>query len=117
MEPNESVDGDFIKQSIEAVFSQNTLCVKPIECPDYIAEVVNVFTEQMKKRGIRLETISNKDYQIIFKATSDNGSAMLRLWYGTSSENHSKGFINKIEVFDITDTSIANEVRHIKDCY
>ena len=114
MEPNESVDVDFIKQSIEAVFAQNTSSVKSTGVPDYITEVVNVFTKQMKKRGIRLETISSKDYQIICKATSDNGGAVLRLWYGTSSENHSKGFINKIEVFDITDTSIANEVRQMR---
>ena len=114
MEPNESVDVGFIKQSIEAVFAQNTSSVKSTGVPDYITEVVNVFTEQMKKRGIRLETISSKDYQIICKATSDNGGAVLRLWYGTSSENHSKGFINKIEVFDITDTSIANEVRQMR---
>lgn len=114
MEPNESVDVDFIKQSIEAVFAQNTSSVKSTGVPDYITEVVNVLTKQMKKRGIRLETISSKDYQIICKATSDNGGAVLRLWYGTSSENHSKGFINKIEVFDITDTSIANEVRQMR---
>ena len=38
---------------------------------------------------------------------------MLRLWYGTSLESHSKGFVNKIEVFGITDSTIANEVREM----
>lgn len=114
MEPNELVDATFIKQSIETVFSQTLLCNQPTVCPDYITEVVNVFIEQMKVRGIQLEIVSSKDYQIICKATSDNGNATLRLWYGTSLENHSKGFINKIEVFDITDTAIANEVRQMR---
>lgn len=38
---------------------------------------------------------------------------MLRLWYGTSMESHSKGFFNKIEIFDITDATIADNVRKI----
>lgn len=114
MEPNELVDATCIEQSIETVFYQTPSCNKPVVCPDYIMEVVNVFIKQMKERGLKLEILSSKDYQIICKVTSDNGNATLRLWYGTSLENHNKGFINKIEVFDITDTAIVNEVRQVR---
>ena len=113
MEPNELVDATCIKQSIETIFAQAVSCNKPVETPGYILEVVNAFGEQMKERGFKLKVVFSKDYQIICKATSDNGNATLRLWYGTSMENHSKGFVNKIEIFDITDTTIANEVRKI----
>ncbi|MBQ7869169.1 MAG: hypothetical protein IJ355_02390 [Prevotella sp.] len=113
MEPNELVDATCIEQGIDTVFSQAVSCNKPVETPDYILEVVKAFGEQMKKRGFKLEVVSCKDYQIVCKVTSDNGNAMLRLWYGTNLESHSKGFVNKIEVFDTTDTTIANEVREM----
>lgn len=113
MEPNELVDTTCIEQCIDTVFSQAVSCNKPVETPDYILEVVKVFGGQMKERGFKFEVVSSKDYQIVCKVTSDNGNAMLRLWYGTSLESHSKGFINKIEMFDVTDTTIASEVREM----
>lgn len=111
MEPNEFVDATCIEQGIDTVFSQAVSCNKPVKAPDYILEVVKTFGEQMKERGFKFEVVSSKDYQIVCKVTSDNGNAVLRLWYGTSLESHSKGFVNKIEVFDITDTTIASEVQ------
>ncbi len=114
MEPNEFVDAIGIKQCIETVFSQLPLCNKQVVCPDYIVEVVNMFIARMEERGFKLEIVSSKDYQIICNIASENGNATLRLWYGTSVENHSKGFINKIEVFNITDTSILNEIRQMR---
>lgn len=113
MEPNEFIDATCIKQGIETIFSQAASCNKLVETPDYILEVVKAFGEQMKERGFKLEVVSGKDYQIVCKVTSDNGNAMLRLWYGTSLESHSKGFVNKIEVFGITDSTIASEVREM----
>ena len=112
MGPN-VVDATCIKQGIETVFSQAVSCNKFVETPDYIWEIVKAFGEQMKERGFKFEVVSGKDHQIVCKVTSDNGNAMLRLWYGTSLESHNKGFVNKIEVFDITDPSIANEVREM----
>lgn len=113
MEPNELVDATCIEQCIDTVFSQAVSYNKSVDTPDYILEVVKVFGEQMKERGFKLEVVSSKDYQIVCKITSDNGNAMLCLWYGTSLESHSKGFINKIEMFDVTDTTIASEVREM----
>lgn len=112
MDPNELIDTTCIKQSIETVFSQAAYN-KLVETPWYILEVIKAFGEQMKERGFKLDVVSSKDYQIVCKVTSNNGNVTLRLWYGTSLENHSKGFINKIEVFDITDTAIASEVREM----
>ena len=112
MESNELVDTTCIKQSIETVFSQAE-CNKLVETPWYILEVIKAFGEQMKERGFKLDVVSSKDYQVVCKVRSNNGNVTLRLWYGTSLENHSKGFVNKIEVFDITDTAIASEVREM----
>lgn len=115
MNPNELVDATYIEQSIKMVFSQAPSCNETIECPNYIMDIVNVFIKQMKERGFKLEIVSSKQYQIICKVTSDKGNATLRLWYGTSSESHNKGFVNKMDIFNITDTTIVNEVQQIID--
>lgn len=113
MEPNDLVDLSVIKGAIESVLSLKTVHVGTAECPEYITDIVLSFIDQIKEFGINLEIVSSKDYQLICKASTDNGSAMLRLWYGTSLENHTKGFINKIEIFDISDPNIITEIRKI----
>ena len=111
MEPNDLVDGDTVKTAIESVMSMHPIQKEVADCPNYIMVVLNSFKEALKDRGVSLEIISAKDYQVICKAASDKGEATLRLWYGTSLENHTKGFINKIEVFDVSDPSITDMVR------
>jgi hypothetical protein len=112
MEPNDLVDSSLIKKAIESVLSLNPPCIETAECPNYISEVVQAFSEQIKEHGISINIVSTKDYQIVCKASSENGGAMLRLWYGTSIENHKKGFINKIEVFDTTNPNITIEIKN-----
>ena len=113
MEPNDLVDTNLIKNSIESVLSSNLARMGTVECPRYISEVVQTFTEQIKEHGINLDIVSTKDFQIVCKVSSENGDAMLRLWYGTSIENHTKGFVNKIDIFDITNPNIAKEIRNL----
>ncbi len=114
MEPNDLVDFNVIREAIESVLSLKQVRGGTAECPEYITEIVQSFIDQINEFGINLEIVSSKDYQIICKVSSENGSAMLRLWYGTSLENHTKGFINKIEVFDISDPNIITEIRKIR---
>lgn len=114
MEPNSLVDSNVITTAIESVLSLNPARTGTVECPGYVTEVVLAFIEEVKGRGINLEIVSSsKDFQIICKASSKNGGTMLRLWYGTSLENHTKGFVNTIEVFNITDPNILAEIRNL----
>lgn len=114
MEPNDLVDSIMIKKATESVLSLNPVRIGATECPSYISEVVQSFMGQLKELGINLETVSSKDFQIICKASSEKGGALLRLWYGTSLENHTKGFINKIDIFDISDPNIITEIRKLR---
>lgn len=108
------VDSIMIKKATESVLSLNPVRIGATEYPSYISEVVQSFMGQLKELGINLATVSSKDFQIICKASSEKGGAMLRLWYGTSLENHTKGFINKIEIFDISDPNIITEIRKLR---
>ena len=114
MEPNGFVDANVINKAIESVLSVNPSRVATAECPEYISEVLENFKEQLKEQEITMEIVSSKDFQIICKASTEKGSASLRLWYGTSLENHTKGFINKIEVFDISDPDIITQIRNLR---
>ena len=117
MEPNISVDSNIINIAIESVLSQKTAQAETTECPKYIYEVVHLFSEQIKEHGIILDILSSKDYQIVYRASSKNGGATIRFWYGTSLENHTKGFVNKIELFDISDSDIITEIQSVVDNY
>mgnify|MGYP002626225348 CR=1 FL=1 len=114
MEPNELVNADIIQRGIDTVLSETPSREISVGCPDYIMDVIHSFVDSLKGQGITLDMVSNKDYQVVFKAATANGSAMLRMWYGTSLENHTKGFINKIDVFDISDPEITNTVRQMR---
>lgn len=114
MEPNDLVDLNVIREASESVLSLKPVRVGTAECPEYITEIIQSFIDQIKEFGINLEIVSSKDYQIICKASTEKGGAMLRFWYGTSLENHTKGFINKIEVFDISDPNIVTEIRKLR---
>ena len=114
MEPNELVNSDTIQKGIDAVLSQTPSREILADCPDYIMDVVHLFVDKMSGQGVTLEVLSNKDYQVVCKANTAKGSAMLRMWYGTSLENHTKGFINKIDVFDFSDPDITNKVRQMR---
>ena len=114
MESNTIVNINVIGEAIKSVLSLKPVRGRTAECPEYITEIVQSFIEYIKELGISLEVVSSKDFQIICKASSENGSAMLRFWYGTSLENHTKGFINKIEVFDISDPNIITEIRKLR---
>lgn len=111
MEPNDVVDGVAVMAAIESIMSMHPTKNEVAEYPNFIAVILDSFKESLKVHGIFLEIISAKDYQVVCKASSNKGGATLRLWYGTSLENHTKGFINKIEVFDTTDPSITDIVR------
>lgn len=111
IEPYNLVDGNVVKTAIESVMSMHPIQKEVADCPNYIMVVLDSFKEALTDRRVSLELVSAKDYQVICKASSDKGVATLRLWYGTSLENHTKGFINKIEVFDVSDPSITDMVR------
>ena len=113
MEPNNLVDSDLIKKAIESLFSLNSTRIETEEPPRYIRKVLQSFMELIKEHGINLKCVSSKNFQVNYEASSENGSAMLRFWYGTSIEKHTKGFINEIEAFNISDPNIITEIRNL----
>jgi putative helicase len=113
-ERNDVADSMIISEAIESVCSLTPMSIRTTQWPEYISEVYLSFVEQMKESRIEIELVSNKDHQINCKATSSKGSAMLRLWYGTSLENNTKGFITNIEFLEISDDDIITEIRKIQ---
>ena len=113
MEPNELVDSNAINQAINDVMFKPSTKMDAIGCPKYICEVLDSFKKNMLEQGISLEFVLAKEYQVVYEAFSSIGKAKLRFWYGTSQDNHTKGFINKIETFDISDSNIITIIKNI----
>lgn len=113
MEPNGLVDSSIIKHAINDVMSKHPNKMDAVGCPKYISEVMESFKKNMLEQGFSLEFILAKDYQVVYEASSSIGKAKLRFWYGTSQDNHTKGFINKIEAFDISDSNIITVIKNM----
>ena len=55
--------------------------------------------------------INSHNNQDIFCATYEKDFLTFRVWYGTSEQNHTKGFFSKIEVLDKSSEKILEKVK------
>ena len=55
-----------------------------------------------------MQSHNNQD---VFRATFENESLTFRVWYGTSEQNHTKGFFSKIEVLEKSSEIILEKIK------
>lgn len=109
---NAEFDKPFIESSIKDMFYSQPIRENTAQtCPDYMDEVYSEFIADMALQGLIIKRTGGQAYQDVFSAVSSNGEAGLRFWYGTSKEQHSRGFISKIEVFDASDPQITDTIK------
>ena len=111
IEPNDSIDNNIINEKINCLWEEGGADPHDTGAPDYIETIIESLKTHLEGKGIIISHLSSKEYQEIYTAKTSEGESKVRIWYGTSAQNHSKGFINKIEVFDSTDSSIYEEVK------
>ena len=96
------------KQSVTSISDDNTELPK-----DFRKEIYSAWLENCKNENINLKIIQSHNNQDIFRATSGKDNLTLRVWYGTSEKNHTKGFFSKIEVLEKTSESILEQIKTI----
>lgn len=111
MEPLACFDRTIVDTAVALVFDNVTDSSASMECPEYIKTVYSALSDFMRDNGISTKRLVSKDYQDVFLFKSLSGEAKVRFWYGTSIQNHSKGYINKIEVFESNDASIIEVIK------
>ena len=60
------------------------------------------------RRPNNMDSHNNQD---IFRAACEKDSLAFRVWYGTSEQNHTKGFFSKIEVLEKSSETILEKVK------
>jgi hypothetical protein len=97
-----------LKQSVSSISDDNP------ELPnDFREEIYSAWLEKCKNKNINLKILQSHNNQDIFRATSGEDNLTLRVWYGTSEKNHTKGFFSKIEVLEKTSESILEQTKPI----
>lgn len=109
-------DESNVKQCIENCFiqKQNVSSItddKPELPTDFREEIYSAWFKNCENKNITLKIIQSHNNQDIFRATSEKDSLTLRVWYGTSEKNHTKGFFSKIEVLDKSSESFLENIK------
>ena len=111
-------DEIIIKSCIEGCFEQKqtitSISDNNPELPrDFREEIYSVWIESCNNESINLKIIQSHNNQDIFRATSEKDNLTFRVWYGTSENNHTKGFFSKIEVLEKSSESILEKIKPI----
>lgn len=67
---------------------------------DFREEIYSAWIESCNNESINLRIIQSHNNQDVFHATSEKDNLTFRVWYGTSENNHTKGFFSKIEILE-----------------
>ena len=109
-------DEIIIKSCIEGCFEQKQTITSisdnnPKLPRDFREEIYSAWIERCNNESINLKIIQSHNNQDIFRATCDKESLTLRVWYGTSEKNHTKGFFSKIEVLEKSSKSFLELIK------
>lgn len=109
-------DESKVKQCIENCFIQKQSISsitddKPELPTDFREEIYSAWFKNCENKNITLKIIQSHNNQDVFRATYEKDSLTLRVWYGTSEKNHTKGFFSKIEVLDKSSESFLEKIK------
>ncbi len=109
-------DEIIVKTCIEKCFEQKQSVIsisddKPELPKDFREEIYSAWFEKCENENITLKLIQSHNNQDVFRATCEKESSTLRVWYGTSEKNHTKGFLSKIEILEKSSESILEQIK------
>ena len=111
-------DETIVKKCIENCLSQkqnvSSTEDNKLDLPtDFRKEIYFEWIQNCGNKNITLTIIQSHNNQDVFRASSENDKLAFRVWYGTSENNHKKGFFSKIEVLEKTSESILEQIKPI----
>lgn len=111
-------DEIIVKTCIEDCFEQKQSITsisddKPEVPKDFREEIYSAWFQNCKNENISLKLMQSHNNQDVFRATCEKESLTLRVWYGTSEKNHTKGFFSKIEVLEKSSVSLLEQIKPI----
>ena len=109
-------DENIVKKYIEVCLSlkQNVSSItddKPELPTDFRNEIYSDWIQNCENKNITLKIIQSHNNQDIFRAICEKDNLIFRVWYGTSEQNHTKGFFSKIEVLEKSSEIILEKIK------
>ena len=80
---------------------------------DFRKEIYSTWMSSCNNEKINLKIIQSHNNQDVFRAFSEKDQLTFRVWYGTSENNHTKGFFSKFEVLEKTSESFLEQIKLI----
>ena len=111
-------DGDSgeISEIISKLYAQRDLNKNQniaFDVQDYMKGIYLTWAEDLKGAEFSLALIESHNNQDIFAATKGKEYIKFRVWYGTSVNERSKGFINKIVVIEKSENHLGQFLKNI----
>ena len=111
-------DEIIVKTCIEDYISQKQIIISITDdklelLEDFRKEIYSAWIENFEKVNITLKIIQSHNNQDVFRASSEKDHLTFRVWYGTSENNHTKGFFSKIDVLEKTSESFLEQIKMI----
>ena len=111
-------DEELINEKIEELFQNHSNKVgtnnDDMDFPlDFRNPIYQKWNQVLVDSGNELLLLESHNNQDIFKINKNGDELKFRVWYGTSEINHTKGFINKIEVLEKTSNNILPNLKEI----
>jgi hypothetical protein len=118
IEKLETANDEFIKECISECFSEkqsnNSLTNEIVNFPtDFRNDIYRGWLNKCTELNIDLKIIQSHNNQDIFKATTENEIIVFRIWYGTSEQSHTKGFLSKIEVLEKSTETLIQTIKDV----
>jgi hypothetical protein len=96
----------FLKQCISECFFINFPT-------DFRKDIYGVWQNKCTEFNIDLKIIQSHNNQDVFKAITENEAITFRVWYSTSEQSHTKGFLSKIEVLEKTSETLMQSIKEV----
>ena len=114
----ENANEEFIKQCISECFidsrDNNSMSDDNNNYPtDFRKDIYNSWLEKCEELNLGLKIIQSHSNQDVFKVNSENETVSFRVWYGTSEQSHTKGFLSKIEILEKTSDELVQTIKEI----
>lgn len=107
IDKSDNTNDEFIRQCIVECFADNQhdySLTNGSDCfpTDFREDIYTTWLNRCKELDVDLKIIQSHNNQDIFKGISGDETITFRVWYGTSEQSHTKGFLTKIEVLEKT---------------
>lgn len=111
-------DEELINEKIEELFQNHSANFftnnNELGLPsDFRNPIYKKWNEVLADSGNELLLLESHNNQDIFKVKKNGDELKFRVWYGTSEINHTKGFINKIEVLEKNSNNLSINLKEI----